>query len=102
MLNLYVLIRLEVIGQQSHHIPIPEDLECMTIAVQWANIRNKPTTSSRIIAKLYRGQQVGIIGKQGRWFRVVTPIGKEGWAREDLFEEKTGTREEPGKKAHNK
>jgi len=64
---------------------IPENLERMTIAVQCANIRNKATTSSRIIVKLCRGQQVGIIDKQGRWFRVVTPIGKEGWAREDLF-----------------
>jgi len=68
----------------------------MTIAVQRANIRKKAIISSRIIAKLYRGQQVGIIDKQGRWFRVVTPIGKEGWAREDLFEEKTETRKKPG------
>jgi uncharacterized protein YgiM (DUF1202 family) len=81
---------------------IPENLERMTIAVQCANIWNKATTSSRIIAKLYQGQQVGIIDKQGRWFCVVTPRGKEGWAREDLFEEKTETRKKPGEKACNK
>ena len=68
---------------------IPEDLERMTITVLGARVRSRPSTSSQVIAKLNQGQEVGIIDRQGKWYKIVTPTGKEGWAHECLFGDTT-------------
>ncbi len=37
------------------------------------NVRGKPTTKAKIVAKLEKGTQVRVLGKQGNWLQIVLP-----------------------------
>ena len=56
-----------------------------TIKVPIANIRQRPTTRSLVIAKLRTGTQVTIIRQEGEWYVVKFFDGRLGWAHENII-----------------
>ncbi len=73
--------------------PSPEDKspvvsEYRTIQVDVGNIRERPSTESRVITRVSRGTEVGILDKRRDWYKVVLKNGQTGWANEILFEKK--------------
>lgn len=44
------------------------------------NLRSKPSTSGKIVAKIHKGDRIQIIDKGSRWYEVKTSSGKRGFA----------------------
>lgn len=49
------------------------------VKVDIANFRSAPTTASKIIGKLKRGDRVALVEKKGDWYRVVATGLRAGW-----------------------
>ncbi len=49
------------------------------------NLREKPSTSSKILGKLTKGQNLTLISRSGAWYRVKTAGGQLGWAHGDYI-----------------
>ncbi len=59
----------------------------VTVTVDQANVREKPTTSGRVLATLPQGSQVRQLAVTGDWRRVWLPeTGASGWMFHSLFE----------------
>jgi hypothetical protein len=43
----------------------------------WLNLRQSPSKSSKRLAKLYKNDEVNIIGRKGEWYQIDSP--KKGW-----------------------
>ena len=56
-----------------------------TIKVPIANIRQRPTTRSLVIAKLRTGTQVTIVRQEGEWYVVKFFDDRLGWAHETII-----------------
>jgi uncharacterized protein YgiM (DUF1202 family) len=41
------------------------------------NVRDKPTTKSKVVARLKKGTEVRVLGQRGNWVQVVLPEGDE-------------------------
>ncbi|EFO81763.1 hypothetical protein OSCT_0340 [Oscillochloris trichoides DG-6] len=55
--------------------PIPPQAE----ATINANLRSGPSTNTAVVAVVRKGTQVGLLERQGDWYRVRTPDGTQGW-----------------------
>ena len=53
-----------------------------------ANIRSRPTTDSRIIARIPRGEEINVIGKDGEWTMLKLDDGSIGWIHRSLIRKK--------------
>lgn len=56
------------------------------VRVEHANVRQKPSTQTRIVAKLEKGDRVLTLGQRGRWIQVVLPEGRLAWVYGSLLE----------------
>jgi uncharacterized protein YgiM (DUF1202 family) len=56
----------------------------LVVSNPWANVREGPGLSYKIIGKVYKDQRLEKFIKRGRWFRVRLPDSKIGFVREDL------------------
>jgi curved DNA-binding protein CbpA len=50
-----------------------------------ANIRERPTINSRIIAKIPRGKEVSVVGKDSEWVMLKLDNGSIGWLHRSLI-----------------
>ena len=72
------------------NLPSPAEQEltppghCLVVSNTWANVREGPDLSYKIVGKVYKGQRLEKFIKRGRWFRVRLPDSKIGFIREDL------------------
>ena len=48
----------------------------------WLNLRLKPSKSSKVLAKLYKNDEVNIIGRQGQWYQINKP--RNGWVMSEF------------------
>ena len=62
------------------------DAQQMEVSGSYANLRAKPTTQAKLLAKLNHGTKVDILGKveHDRWYHVKAN-GQEGYIRADLL-----------------
>ena len=58
----------------------------MTVLGASCNIRFEPTTNSRAIAKVKRGEILMRLGKTNVWYHVQLSSGKIGWIHKDLVD----------------
>jgi uncharacterized protein YgiM (DUF1202 family) len=70
-------------------LPSPAEQELaperyLVVSNAWANVREGPGLSYKIIGKVYKDQRLEKFIKRGRWFRVRLPDSKIGFIREDL------------------
>jgi uncharacterized protein YgiM (DUF1202 family) len=73
-----------------------EGLEHLTVtSSSGGNMREDPTTASRIVVSLPQGVKVGMLGKEGQWYQVMTPTGHKAWAHESLFHQVSETASSP-------
>ena len=49
----------------------------------WLNLRAKPSKSSKRLAKLYKNDEVNIIGRKGEWYQIDSP--KKGWVMAEFI-----------------
>ena len=49
------------------------------------NIRKNPSMDGAIIGKLYRDNEVLVVGKDGKWYQIVTGDGVEGYVSADYL-----------------
>ena len=49
----------------------------------WLNLRQSPSKSSKRLAKLYKNDEVNIIGRQGEWYQIDSP--KRGWVMAEFI-----------------
>lgn len=49
----------------------------------WLNLRLKPTKSSKRLAKLYKNDEVNIIGRKGDWYQIDKP--RSGWVMSEFI-----------------
>ena len=49
----------------------------------WLNLRQKPTKSSKRLAKLYYNDEVNIIGRNGDWYQIDSP--QNGWVMAEFI-----------------
>lgn len=61
------------------------DLNLTLYAKEDSNVRQGAGISTQQIDRIPQGTPVVQLDKQGEWFRVRLPSGKEGWIREDLL-----------------
>ena len=56
----------------------------LVVSNPWANVREGPGLTYKIVGKVYRGQRLEKFIRRGRWYRVRLPDSKIGFVREDL------------------
>jgi len=61
--------------------------EANLILLKNSNIRTEPTTKSKIIVTLRKGDKVVKIDESGKWFNVRLPTGETGWVLKSLVKE---------------
>jgi uncharacterized protein YgiM (DUF1202 family) len=59
--------------------------ESLYIAVAKANVRQQPTTESRILTHLPIGTKVKVIQQYDNWFRIGFGEGKTGWVNNKVL-----------------
>ena len=64
---------------------VPNFPETLYIAVPKANIRQQPTTESRILTQLPIGTKVKIIQQKDDWYRVEYQEKKTGWVHKSAL-----------------
>jgi N-acetylmuramoyl-L-alanine amidase len=52
-----------------------------------SNIRTEPTTKSKIVTTLRKGEKVIKIDESDKWFNVKLPSGETGWVLKSLAKE---------------
>ena len=60
----------------------PDDLPegaGLVVTAGTLRVRQGPTTDSAIIGRVYEGDLLTVLGSAGNWFRVLTPLGTEGY-----------------------
>ncbi len=57
----------------------------LVVSVNVGNIRSRPNTSGRIVAKLRRGAAVARLAEQGDWYQVKLADGTVAWAHNSIF-----------------
>jgi cell wall-associated NlpC family hydrolase len=50
------------------------------------NLRTGSTINSDSLGYLYKGSEVGVMGKSGQWFKVISERGTKGWISKDYVE----------------
>jgi len=50
-----------------------------------AHIRERPNINSRIIAKIPRGKEVSVVGKESEWVMLKLDNGSIGWLHRSLI-----------------
>ena len=65
----------------SSPVKVPEDLlSVVTVIATRANIREAPTTRSKIIAAAQKGQEFWLLNKKKNWYQIWLPdLEKNGW-----------------------
>lgn len=65
----------------SSPVKVPEDLlSILTVNATRANIREAPTTRSKIIAAAQKGQEFWLLNRKVSWYQIWLPdLGKKGW-----------------------
>ena len=61
--------------------------ETYLILLKNSNIRTEPTTKSKIMTTLRKGEKVMKIDESGKWFNVRLPSGETGWVLKSLAKE---------------
>ena len=61
--------------------------ETHLILLKNSNIRTEPTTRSKIIVTLRKGEKIVKIDESGNWFNVRLPTGETGWVLKTLVKE---------------
>jgi len=61
--------------------------ETYLILLKNSNIRTEPTTKSKIVTTLRKGEKVIKIDESGKWFNVRLPSGETGWVLKSLAKE---------------
>jgi hypothetical protein len=61
--------------------------ETYLILLKNSNIRTEPTTKSKILTTLRKGEKVIKIDESGKWFNVRLPSGETGWLLKSLAKE---------------
>lgn len=59
--------------------------ESLYVKVLVARVRQAPNTESPILFRARRGDPVIVDQKQGEWYHIKHPDGREGWAHQKLF-----------------
>ena len=49
-----------------------------------ANLRLKPSTKSKVMGKILRGDELQVLDREGAWYKVVTEDGQVGWVYSGL------------------
>ena len=49
-----------------------------------ANLRLRPSTKSKVMGKILRGDELQVLGREGAWYKVVTEDGQVGWVYSGL------------------
>jgi len=70
---------------------VPEDLlSTVTVITKWANIREGPTTRSRILLTAEKNQQFLLLNQKKGWFQIwLTDLKKKGWISGKIASKKT-------------
>lgn len=70
---------------------LPITSKIVTVTSNVVNIRQGASLSSIVIGKVYRGQHMAVIGRQGDWYQVRTSGGQQGWIATWLTEPLPGS-----------
>ncbi len=57
----------------------PEEERRVEVLTEGLNLREQPSTSSRVIKRLSKGTRLTVIEEAFSWYRVRDPDGDEGW-----------------------
>ena len=79
-LLLATLLALGALGAVAaiHPDDLPEGAG-LVVTAGTLRVRQGPTTDSAIIGRVYEGDLLTVLGSAGNWFRVLTPLGTEGY-----------------------
>ena len=62
----------------------PAESKELCVIVERANVREKPTTQSKIVDTLLLDEVIVKLGSKGNWYRVRLANGKHGWIHKNL------------------
>ncbi len=51
----------------------------ITVNAGVVNVRSGPGTGYSVLTTVSRGEELTVLGKSGRWYKITTPGGKRGW-----------------------
>jgi len=78
------------IKEEPESISSTEDLpEVYESIASLANIRERPTVDSRIIAKIPRGKEVSVVGKDSEWVMLKLDNESTGWIHRSLIRKRS-------------
>ena len=60
----------------------------------WLNVREGPSTTYDVIAKIYPGETYTLLAKEGEWVKIELAEGKEGWVASRYVTEQNPSYEE--------
>ena len=66
--------------------PAPVEIYVVTLKSN-VNVRQEPTTQSKVITTLKKGTKIEKMGQTGNWVNVKLPSGEMGWIFHELVEE---------------
>ena len=81
----------------SSAVKVPENLlSTVTVMTKRANIREKPTTGSKIITVAQEGQEFWLLNKKKSWYQIwVSDLEKKGWIHKTLVTKKQKQKTSP-------
>jgi hypothetical protein len=80
----------ETSGTTSSPVKVPENLlSTVTVVTKRANIREDPTTGSKIITAAQKGQEFWLLNKKKSWYQIwLSDLEKKGWIYKTLVTKK--------------
>ncbi len=67
--------------------PPPAPTEVYVVTLKNTNVRQEPTTKSKVITTLKKGMKIEKMGQTGNWVNVKLPSGEMGWIFHDLLKD---------------
>jgi len=67
--------------------PPPAPVEVYVVTLKNTNVRQEPTTKSKVISTLKKGTKIEKMGQTGNWVNVKLPSGEMGWIFHELVKD---------------
>ena len=68
-------------------------VQSVTKGVASSNVymRNKPSTSGKVVDRVHKGERVQILAKSSSWYKIKTSDGKQGYASSKYINQSSGS-----------
>lgn len=78
-------------------------VQSVTKGVASSNVymRNQPSTSGKVLDRVYKGDSVQILGKTSSWYKIKTSDGKQGYASSKYINQSSGSSNNSGSNSGN-